>query len=87
MAFGPKQINNPTPRSKSILMDFLVGFCSVLSGFLTGASFIPHTWSDPLSTTLSTLIVPTLLLAKRMFGEEINRTSVNIDQVTEIKDK
>lgn len=86
MAFGPKQLNNPTPRSKSILMDFYVGLAGVLSGYITNAPWIPHSWSDPISSLLSGLCIPILLLVKRMFGEEIKKTVVGIDQVTEIRD-
>ncbi len=87
MPFGPKQFNNPTPRSKSIMMDFFVGLSGIVSGFITSASFIPHGLSDPLSSIISSLVIPTLLLMKRMFGEEIDKAKFDIDDVTEIKDK
>lgn len=88
MPFGPKQFNNPTPRSKSVMMDFLGGFLNVLAGFLAAAPFIPKGLSDPVSITLNLLVIPTIPLLKRMFGEEMSNTKViGIDQVTEIKDK
>lgn len=84
--FGLKQVARQTPQGISLLMDFLAGLCGIIAGFLTAANFIPHSYSDPISTILTALFIPTLLYIKRFFGAQITQTSVSIDKVAEIKE-
>jgi len=83
--FGSKQLNNPTPHNVSMLFDFLAIICGIVGGFLTTASFIPHSVSDPLSTTITALLIPILLAAKRFFGVEVDTRKVLTENVTEIE--
>lgn len=83
--FGRRQLGNPTPQGTSVMMDFYAGLCGIVAAFITTAKFIPHDWSDPISTILTGLCIPVLLYMKRFFGVQIQQTSIDIDKVAEIK--
>ncbi len=86
MKVGLNQFNKPTPQRITILFDFLVGACSIISGSITAASFISHKVSDLITWAISTLLIPILLLAKRCFGSETTQTKIPIEDVAVIKD-
>ena len=67
MAFGLKQINNPTPRSKSILFDVIVASLSVINAWMTTAAYISHEVSDIIGSIITGLLIPMLLVFKRFF--------------------
>lgn len=87
--FGIKQVNHPTPQRIALLFDLLASAAGIISGFVTSAAFISHNVSDILSSILTALIIPLLLLFKRFFGADIpaKETEVPLSQVTEIKEK
>ena len=82
--FGTEQLGNPTPHRVSMLFDFLAGACGIIAGFLATAAFIPNSVSNVLSSVITALIIPLLLLAKRFFGVEKEDKNVHIDNVVEM---
>lgn len=84
--FGVKQVGRPVPTGIATLLDFFAGLCGIVAGFLTTAKFIPHNWSDPISTVLTALFIPVLLYMKKYFGTQIDTLMVDAKDVTEMKD-
>ena len=84
--FGFKQFSRPTPHKMSIAIDFLVGFLSILNAWMTTASFISHHISDIVGSAVTGLLIPLLLLFKRMFGTDTDMSKVPIEEVSEIKE-
>jgi len=84
--FGFNQYNKPTPHKVSVIIDFIVGFLSILTAWMTTAAFISHKVSDIVGSAVTGLIIPLLLLAKRMFGSDTNVTTVPVADVSEIKE-
>jgi len=85
--FGTKQLNNPTPHNVSMLFDFMAGALGIIGGFVTTAAFISHDVSDVISSVISALLIPLLLLAKRFFGVTTPPEDVPVDQVSEMETK
>lgn len=84
--FNFQQFNKPTPHKISVLIDFLVGFISILNAWMTTASFISHHISDIVGSIVTGLLIPLALLAKRMFGTDVDVSKVAIEEVSEIKE-
>jgi hypothetical protein len=84
--FGTKQVGKPTPAGIATLLDFFAGLCGIVAGFLTTANFIPHNWSDPISTVLTALFIPVLLYMKKFFAIQIDDVMVDAKDVTEMKE-
>lgn len=72
MAFGIRETNKPTPQRIALLFDLLAAACGIVSGFVTTAAFISHTVSDVISSLLTALIIPLLLLFKRFFSVDVD---------------
>lgn len=87
MKFGAKMVNNPTPRSISKLFDGMAAMCGIVASFLQMAEFVPSAISDPVSITLTGLVIPMLLYFKKWFGEEVTTDYVKTEDVSEIKDQ
>ena len=87
MKIGIDQFRRPTPNRINILFDFFVGFCGIVAGFCTGSTFISHKLGDIISSILSTLLIPILLLAKRCFGSEVTAHKVPIEYVAVIHEE
>lgn len=87
--FGLAQMKHPTPNRMAILFDLLASACGIISGFITSAAFISHSVSDVISSILTALIIPLLLLFKRFFGVEIEKTvtEIPIENVAVMEDK
>lgn len=85
--FGSKQLKNPTPHNVSMLFDFLAGACGIIAGFVTTAAFIGHTVSDVISSVLTALVIPLLLLAKRFFGVPQQDEQIPVENVNEVETK
>ncbi len=85
--FGTQQLKNPTPHNVSMLFDFLAGVCGIVAAFVTTASFIPHNVSDPISSIMTALFIPLLLLAKRFFGVSPHKDEIPAENVNEMETK
>ncbi len=85
--FGSQQLRNPTPHHISMLFDFLAGACGIISGFVTTAAFISHNVSDVVSSILTALVIPMLLLSKRFFGVETPAGPIPKEDVIEMDTK
>ncbi len=85
--FGSHQLKNPTPHNVSMLFDFLAGALGIIGGFITTAAFISHSVSDVLSSVISALLIPLLLLGKRFFGVTSAPEEIPSSQVTEMDTK
>jgi hypothetical protein len=83
MPFGLRQTNKPTPQRIALLFDLLAAACGIISGFVTTAAFISHGVSDVVSSLLTALVIPLLLLFKRFFSVDvdISKTTVPIADV------
>lgn len=87
MKFGLGQTGNPTPQRIAILFDVLASICGIVAGFVTTSAFISHNVSDIISSVLTALIIPILMVLKRFFGADIDNTkSVPIADVKVIDD-
>lgn len=87
MPFGIKQLSNPTPHKVGLLCDFLAAIFGIIAAYLTSASFVSHSVSDVLSSILTGLMIPIILVVKRFFGVEIDTKRIDTDQVTEVETK
>lgn len=86
--FGIRQTSNPTPQRIALLFDLLASACGIISGFVTTAAFVSHTVSDIISSILTALVIPLLLLFKRFFGVQVDEgTTVPIEDVKVIEEK
>lgn len=83
--FGSRQLKNPTPHNVSMLFDFMAGALGIIGGFVTTAAFISHNVSDVVSSVISALLIPLLLLGKRFFGVTTAPEAVPSEQVTEME--
>ncbi len=86
MKFGFDQTTKPTPQKINLLFDLIVGISGVVAGFVTTAAFISHGVSDVISSLLTALIIPVLLLFKRFFGAEVDARRVPIGDVKVIEE-
>jgi tetrahydromethanopterin S-methyltransferase subunit E len=86
MKFGFDQTTKPTPQKINLLFDLIVGVCGVLAGFATSATFIAHSVADVISSMMTALIIPILLLCKRFFGAEVDTMNVPVGDVKVIEE-
>ncbi len=85
--FGSRQLKNPTPHNVSMLLDFIAGVLGIISGYVTTAAFISRDVSDVISSVISALLIPLILLAKRFFGVTEAPDEVSVDKVSEMETK
>lgn len=87
MKFGRRQINKPTPAS----INFWVRVWTVTAGvLLTSMESIPFHISPTTESTTKWFLGLTVTLANGLaplFGAEISRSSVPVDQITAVEDK
>ena len=86
MKFGFNQTNKPTPQKINLMFDLIVGVCGVIAGFATSASFVTHDVADVVSSLLTALVIPILLLFKRFFGAEVDGTKIPIGDVKVVEE-
>jgi len=79
--FGIRQMNHPTPQRIAILFDLLASACGIIAAWVTTAAFISHNLSDILSSVLTGLGVPLLLLFKRFYGMDLPSGAVNKEDI------
>lgn len=87
MKFGRQQINRPTPAS----INFWVRVWTVVAGILlTYMESVPFQISAPVASTIKWFLGLTIALGNGLaplFGAEVSRTSVPIEDVKVIEDK
>lgn len=87
MKFGLGQTGNPTPQKIAILFDVLASICGIVAGFVTTSAFISHNISDIISSILTALVIPILMVLKRFFGVDVSGQSVPVADVKVIDEK
>lgn len=85
--FGLNQRNNPTPKKVEARLEFAVKALGVVAGYLVIADWVPAQVSNILSPIISSLLMPLLLEAKKLWGVEIDKRYVPTDQVEVIDEE
>ncbi len=85
MAFGRKQLKNPTPANISSIIAVFTVIASVVLSWVGTANFIPSKPSMMIQSILGLLIAVANGL-KPFFGVETRQQSVPTDKVTEMEE-
>ncbi len=85
MAFGKKQLGNPTPAGVSTIIDVSSAICGVLITWVSTASFIPNIVTNIVSSILG-LVIGILLAIKPFFGVNTTQKTVDIENVSSMEE-